>query len=34
MATTMTGVNGRTVYAIPMDRLQEVMRLYRRAESA
>jgi D-aminopeptidase len=34
MATTMTGVNGRTVYAIPMDWLEEVMRLYRRAESA
>jgi len=34
MATTMTGINHRTVYAIPLGRLQEVMRLYRRAESA
>ena len=34
MATTMTGANNRTVFAIPLDRLQEVMRLYRRGESA
>src|SRR5262245_58701377 len=30
MATTMVGVNGRTSYAIPLDRLQEVMRKYHR----
>ena len=30
MATTMTGVDGRTVYALPLDRLQEVMRQYGR----
>ncbi|HEY7032579.1 MAG TPA: P1 family peptidase [Thermomicrobiales bacterium] len=30
MATTMVGVNGRTSYAIPLDRLEEVMRKYHR----
>ena len=30
MATTMTGVAGRTSHAIPLDRLQEVMRKYHR----
>ncbi len=29
-ATTMTGVNSRTAYAIPLDRLEEVMRKYGR----
>jgi D-aminopeptidase len=29
MAKTMTGKNGRTVHALPLDRLQEVMRRYR-----
>jgi D-aminopeptidase len=29
MAETMTGKDGRTVYALPLDRLQYVMRLYR-----
>lgn len=28
MATTMTGVNDNTVYALPLDRLTEVMRKY------
>jgi D-aminopeptidase len=32
MATTMVGVNGRTSHAIPLDRLQEVMRKYHRLE--
>ncbi|MEA2527084.1 MAG: D-aminopeptidase [Thermomicrobiales bacterium] len=32
MATTTVGVNGRTSYAIPLDRLQEVMRQYHRLE--
>jgi len=30
MATTMTGANGRTAHAIPLDRLQDVMRKYHR----
>jgi D-aminopeptidase len=30
MATTTVGVNGRTSHAIPLDRLQEVMRKYHR----
>ncbi|HEY8447884.1 MAG TPA: P1 family peptidase [Thermomicrobiales bacterium] len=30
MATTMVGIEGRTSYAIPLDRLQEVMRRYGR----
>ena len=30
MATTMTGVDGRTAYALPLDRLQETMEWYRR----
>ena len=29
MAETMTGKDGRTVYALPLDRLQQVMRRYR-----
>ena len=29
-AETMTGVDGNTVYAIPHDRLKEVMRKYNR----
>jgi D-aminopeptidase len=29
MAETMTGIDGRTVYALPLDRLQHVMRHYR-----
>ena len=29
-AETMTGVNGNTVYAIPHDRLKQVMRKYNR----
>ena len=33
MATTMTGVNDRTAHAIPLDRLQEVMRKYHRLAS-
>ena len=33
MATTMTGVNGRTSRALPLDRLQEVMRKYHRLEA-
>jgi D-aminopeptidase len=32
MATTMTGVNGRTAHAIPLDLLQEVMRRHHRLE--
>lgn len=28
MATTMTGINNKTVYALPLDRLTEVMRKY------
>jgi len=31
MAETMTGKNGRTVYALPLDRLEHVMRRYRSA---
>lgn len=31
-AETMTGINGRTVHAIPHDRLQEVLRKYNRFE--
>lgn len=34
MATTMTGANGRTVYALPLDRLKKAMRRYGRLESA
>ena len=34
VATTMTGANGRTVYALPLDRLQEVMRRFGRLETA
>lgn len=30
MATTTTGVDGRTAHAVPLDRLREVMRHYRR----
>ena len=30
MATTMTGVNGRTSHALPLDRLQEIMAHYNR----
>ncbi|HSH79386.1 MAG TPA: P1 family peptidase [Herpetosiphonaceae bacterium] len=30
VATTTTGIEGRTAYEIPLDRLQEVMRQYRR----
>ncbi|HKG24377.1 MAG TPA: P1 family peptidase [Thermomicrobiales bacterium] len=30
MATTMVGVDGRTAHALPLDRLQEVMRKYHR----
>jgi hypothetical protein len=33
MATTMTGVNDRTAYAIPLDHLQDVMRKYHRLAS-
>jgi D-aminopeptidase len=33
MATTMTGVAGRTTYALPLDRLREVMRTYGRLAS-
>jgi D-aminopeptidase len=29
MAETMTGKDGRTVHALPLDRLQQVMRHYR-----
>ena len=29
LAETMTGRDGRTVHALPLDRLQEVMRRYR-----
>ena len=32
MATTMVGANGRTAHALPLDRLQEVMRKYHRLE--
>jgi len=32
MATTMTGANGRVSYALPLDRLQEVMRRYHRLD--
>ena len=32
-AETMTGVDGNTVYAIPHDRLKEVMRKYNRLKS-
>ncbi len=32
MATTMTGIAGRTSYALPLDRLQEVMRKYGRLD--
>jgi D-aminopeptidase len=32
MATTTTGANGRVSHAIPLDRLREVMRYYRRIE--
>jgi D-aminopeptidase len=28
MATTMTGIDGRTTYALPLDRLCEVLRRY------
>lgn len=30
MATTMTGIEGRTTYALPLDRLREVLRRYGR----
>ena len=30
MATTMTGRNGRTMHAIPLDRLKQVMKQYGR----
>ena len=30
-AETMTGLNGRTVHALPLDRLKAVMRRYRPA---
>jgi D-aminopeptidase len=30
MATTMTGIDGRTTYALPLDRLCEVLRRYHR----
>jgi hypothetical protein len=30
MATTMTGVDGHTAHALPLARLQEVMRQYGR----
>jgi D-aminopeptidase len=33
MATTMTGANGRTSHAIPLDRLQAVMRKYHRLQT-
>jgi len=29
-AETMTGVNGRTVYALPHDRLREILKKYNR----
>jgi D-aminopeptidase len=29
MAETMTGKDGRTVYALPLDRLEQVMKRYR-----
>ena len=29
-AETMTGINGTTVYALPHDRLQQVLRKYNR----
>jgi D-aminopeptidase len=32
MATTVTGVNGRAAHAMPLDRLSEVLRHYRRLE--
>jgi D-aminopeptidase len=32
MATTTTGVNGRTAYALPLDELRAVMQRYRRLE--
>jgi D-aminopeptidase len=32
MATTTTGANGRVSHAIPLDRLREVMRYYRRID--
>lgn len=32
MATTMVGANGRTAHALPLDRLQEVMRKFHRLE--
>jgi hypothetical protein len=28
MAETMTGRNGRTIHALPLDTLQEIMRRY------
>jgi D-aminopeptidase len=31
MADTMTGINSHTAHALPLDRLQEVMREYHRA---
>ena len=31
-AETMTGINGNTVYALPHDRLREVLRKYNRLE--
>jgi len=34
MATTMTGIAGRTSYAIPLDKLQEVVRKYHRLHKA
>lgn len=30
VAETMTGINGNTVYAIPHDRLKEVMKKFNR----
>jgi D-aminopeptidase len=29
MAETMTGRSGRTIHALPLDRLQDIMRRYR-----
>lgn len=33
-ATTTTGVNGRVAHALPLDRLQEILREWRRVDSA
>jgi L-aminopeptidase/D-esterase-like protein len=34
VATTMTGIDGHTAYALPLDRLEALLRFYRRLPDA